>query len=78
MAATPRSCWSGTAASARAYHVQDVLLHALALLVPLAQLLPAPPPWSDKNTFSGLNRLRMSLFWIALTTLHRPERRTPP
>ena len=38
-------------------------------LYPLAQLLPAPPPWSDRKMFSGLNRLRMSEFWMPLMTL---------
>ena len=37
---------------------------------PLAQLLPAPPPCLDRNTFSGLNRFLMSEFWMELMTLH--------
>jgi hypothetical protein len=32
-------------------------------------LLPAPPPEGERKTFSGLNRLRISEFWIEWMTL---------
>mmetsp|Transcript_4594 Transcript_4594/g.13024 ORF Transcript_4594/g.13024 Transcript_4594/m.13024 type:complete len:279 (+) Transcript_4594:484-1320(+) len=35
---------------------------------PLAQLFPAPPPLGDTKTFSGLNRCRISEFWMPLIT----------
>ena len=40
---------------------------------PLAQLLPAPPPWSDRKMFSGLKRFLMSEFCMPLMTLHNAQ-----
>ena len=40
-----------------------------ACVYPLAQLLPAPPPWGDKKMFSWLYSWRWSEFWMEFITL---------